>query len=71
MAAAYVERAGLLHSWGLRFFLMVAPLLAGIVSPRAQLPMTLVLVSVLWFFDRRAKSPPVERASATGTRDGG
>jgi len=56
MAGEYVERAGLLYSWGLRFFLMVAPLVAGIVSPLAMLPMTLVLVSVLWFFDRPAKT---------------
>ena len=70
MAGEYVERAGLLYSWGLRFFLMVAPLVAGIVSPLAMLPMTLVLVSVLWFFDRPAKTSP-EPTNATGTRDGG
>jgi len=60
MAAEYVERAGLLYSWGLRFFLMVAPLVAGIVSWLAMPPMTAALIAVMWFFDR----PP--RMLATG-----
>jgi hypothetical protein len=55
MARDYVERAGLLYSWGLRFFLMVAPLVAGIVNPLLMPMMTAVLVFVLWFFDRPAK----------------
>ncbi|MEW6704340.1 MAG: DUF599 domain-containing protein [Pseudomonadota bacterium] len=55
MAEDYVERAGLLYSWGLRCFLAVAPLVAGIVSPLAMLPMTVVLLVVLRFFDRPAK----------------
>lgn len=55
LAEEYVERAGLLYSWGLRCFLAIAPLVAGIVSPLAILPMTVVLVVVLWFFDRPAR----------------
>jgi uncharacterized membrane protein len=55
MAVEYVERAGLLYSWGLRCFLMVAPLVAGILNPVMLLPVTLALVVVLWFFDRPAK----------------
>jgi hypothetical protein len=55
MAATYVERAGLLYSWGLRSFLMVAPLVAGIVSPLAMPPMTLALIGVMWWFDRPAR----------------
>jgi hypothetical protein len=55
LAREYVERAGLLYSWGLRFFLMVAPLVGGIVNPLAMPPMTVVLVVVLWYFDRPAR----------------
>jgi hypothetical protein len=51
----YVGRAGLLYSWGLRFFLMIAPLVAGIVNPLVMPPMTAVLVLVLWLFDRPAR----------------
>lgn len=54
-ARDYVERAGLLYSWGLRCFLMVAPLVAGIVNPLLMPLMTVGLVFVLWFFDRPAK----------------
>jgi len=52
MASAYVERAGLLYSWGLRFFLMVAPVVVGIVQIRIMPIMTLALIAVLAWFDR-------------------
>jgi hypothetical protein len=52
LAQGYVERAGLLYSWGLRCFLALAPMVGGIVTPWATLPLTLALVVVLWFFDR-------------------
>ena len=52
MARDYVERAGLLYSWGLRCFLMIAPLVAGIVNPLLMPVMTAGLVFVLWMFDR-------------------
>ncbi len=55
LARDYVERAGLLYSWGLRCFLMVAPLVAGIVNPLLMPVMTVVLVIVLWYFDRPAR----------------
>jgi hypothetical protein len=55
MARDYVERAGLLYSWGLRFFLMVAPLVAGIVNPLLMPALTVALVVVLWYFDRPAR----------------
>lgn len=55
LATEYVERAGLLYSWGLRFFLMIAPLVAGIVNPLLMPAMTVLLVFVLWWFDRPAR----------------
>jgi uncharacterized membrane protein len=57
LARDYVERAGLLYSWGLRFFLMVAPLVAGIVNPLLMPVMTAGLIFVLWYFDRPARLP--------------
>lgn len=56
MAQDYVERAGLLYSWGLRCFLMIAPLVAGIVNPLLMPVLTVGLVFVLWLFDRPARS---------------
>lgn len=55
LAREYVERAGLLYSWGLRSFLMDAPLVAGIVNPLLMPVMTVALVIVLWYFDRPAR----------------
>lgn len=63
LAGQYVEWAGLLYSWGLRCFLAIAPLVAGIVSPLAVFPMTIVLVVVLWLFDRPAS--PNRQVAAT------
>lgn len=57
LARDYVERAGLLYSWGLRFFLMVAQLVAGIVNPLLLPVMTAGLIFVLWYFDRPARLP--------------
>jgi uncharacterized membrane protein len=62
MARDYVERAGLLYSWGLRCFLLIAPLVAGIVNPLLMPFMTVGLVIVLWFFDRPAKPAEYPRA---------
>lgn len=58
LAAEYVGRAGLLYSWGLRCFLAIAPLVGGIVTPVATLPMTCGLIAVLWLFDRPARATP-------------
>jgi hypothetical protein len=57
MARDYVERAGLLYSWGLRCFLMIAPPVAGIVNPLLMPVMSAALVFVLWLFDRPARLP--------------
>lgn len=66
LASAQVERAGLLYSWGLRSFLMVTPLVAGIVNPWLMPPVTLLLMGVLWAFD----APALPRDSALRTRAG-
>ena len=55
VALAYVSRAGLLYGWGLRGFLLVAPLVAGLVEPLLMLPTTLVLLVVLRWSDRPAE----------------
>jgi hypothetical protein len=48
----YLRRAGLLYSWGLRYLLMVAPLLASMVYPFAGPVSALLVVIVLVGFDR-------------------
>ena len=51
--AAYVRRAGLLYSWGLRHLVLVAPLLAAMLHPAAGPPAALAVVAVLALgFDR-------------------
>jgi len=50
--AAYVRRAGVLYSWGLRHLILVAPLLASILHPAAGPVAALLVVSVLFGFDR-------------------
>jgi hypothetical protein len=55
VAAEHVRRAGLLYGWGLRLFLMVASLVAGIVHPFAMLPVTLLLLVALHHFDKPAE----------------
>jgi hypothetical protein len=52
MAVEYVRRAGFLYSWGLRAFLFVAPLVAGIVHIGAMPVAALLLLFVLSAFDR-------------------
>lgn len=64
MAREYVKRAGLLYSWALRFFLIIAPLVVGIVRPLGMPFMTVALVVALWFFDRPAA--PAEPGQALG-----
>ena len=58
MAKEYVKRAGLLYSWALRFFLIISPLVVGIVRPVGMPFMAVALVIALWFFDRPAKPTP-------------
>ena len=50
--AAYVRRAGLLYSWGLRHLILVAPILASLLHPFAGPPAAVLVVMVLSGFDR-------------------
>jgi uncharacterized membrane protein len=58
LAVAYVERAGLFYSWALRSFLLLAPLVAGILNPLVMPPMSALLIIVLYFFDQPAQVRP-------------
>jgi Protein of unknown function, DUF599 len=49
---AYLRRAGILYSWGLRHLLLVAPILASILYPAAGPVAVLIVVAVLFGFDR-------------------
>lgn len=59
-AANHVRRAGLMYSWGLRLFLMVLPVVAGIVHPLAMLPATALLLVGLILFDQPANDVEVD-----------
>ena len=65
MAKDYVKRAGLLYSWALRFFLIISPLVVGIVRPIGMPFMTVALVVALWFFDRPPR--PLGEGSQPGS----
>lgn len=52
LATHYVQRAGHLYSWSLRLFLMVVPVVAGIVHPLSLVPAALALLVALRFFDQ-------------------
>jgi hypothetical protein len=54
-AVHHVGRAGLLYSWGLRLFLMVAPLVVGVVHPLAMPLLTGLLMVALHYFDQPAQ----------------
>ena len=61
---AYVRRAGILYSWGLRHLVLVAPILASIVHPAAGPVAALCLVAVLVKFDRfGSATEPVSTAA--------
>lgn len=66
MAKEYVKRAGLLYSWALRFFLIISPLVVGIVRPLGMPFMTVALVVALWFFDRPAQVVEPDHPGAGG-----
>lgn len=51
-AVAYLRRAGLLYSWGLRHLLMVSPLLVCIVYPLAGPVAAVLVIAALFAFDR-------------------
>lgn len=59
-AADYVRRAGMLYSWGLRLFLMAAPIIAGVVHPLAMPVATCVLLVALFYFDQPAASVEID-----------
>lgn len=48
----YLRRAGLLYSWALRHLILVAPLLASMLHPMAGPVAALLVVAVLYGFDR-------------------
>jgi hypothetical protein len=49
---AYVRRAGILYSWGLRHLILVAPILASLLHPFAGPVAALLVVVALSGFDR-------------------
>ena len=57
--AAYVRRAGILYSWGLRHLLLVAPILASILQPMAGPVAAVLVVAALVCFDRFDVKQPV------------
>ena len=52
---AYARKAGLLYAWGLRQLLLVAPILASMLHPFAGPAAAVILVIVLYNFDRAAQ----------------
>ena len=48
----YVRRAGLLYSWGLRHLVLVVPVIASILHPAAGPIAAVIVVAVLFGFDR-------------------
>ena len=50
--SAYVRRAGVLYSWALRHLILVAPVLASILHPATGPVAALVVVAVMFGFDR-------------------
>lgn len=51
---AYVRRAGILYSWGLRHLILVAPVLASLLHPWAGPIAAALVVGALMGFDRSA-----------------
>jgi hypothetical protein len=47
-----VRRAGVLYSWALRHLILVAPVLASILHPATGPVAALLVVAVLFGFDR-------------------
>ena len=57
--SAYVRRAGLLYSWGLRHLVLVAPIVVFIVHPFAGPVAAIMVVLVLRSFDRVSSASAV------------
>lgn len=51
LAIAYLNRAGNLYSLGLRTFFCCLPFLAGLFSTYLMLPVTVILIAMLYWFD--------------------
>ena len=56
--STYVRRAGLLYSWSLRNLMLIVPPLAYLLHPYAGPAAALLVVSVLYWFDRASALPP-------------
>ena len=56
LAQQHLQRAGVLYSWGLRFFLLLAPALAGLLHPWLMPPAAVALVAVMHRFDQAARA---------------
>ncbi|PTT76807.1 DUF599 domain-containing protein [Pelomonas sp. HMWF004] len=52
LGAAYLRKAGLLYSWGLRHLMLVVPLVAALLLPLAGPVAAVVVVVALYRFDR-------------------
>lgn len=50
--ASYLRRAGLLYAWGLRHLILVAPLLVALLLPSAGPLAAVVVVTMLYGFDK-------------------
>jgi uncharacterized membrane protein len=50
--SAYIRRAGVLYGWGLRHLILVAPILAAILHPATGPVAAVLVVTVLFGFDR-------------------
>lgn len=57
----YIRRAGLLYGWGLRCFLFVAPIVAGLINIRAMPAAAVALLFVLHVFDLAPAGGPITR----------
>jgi uncharacterized membrane protein len=52
MCLEYVRRGGVLYGWGLRCFLFMAPLIAGLMMPMLMPVTALMLMAILRAFDQ-------------------
>lgn len=58
MCLDYIGRGGVLYGWGLRCFLYIAPLVAGLMLPPAMPAAAIVLVGILRAFDQPGPVQP-------------
>lgn len=60
----HIQRAGIFYSWGVKYLVLVAPVLVSLLQPLAGPPVALVVVAALWGFDRIAVYPSGGAGSA-------